>query len=177
MSVQSHHFHRCLEPPFSQAFRAIIFISVQSHHFHRHSKPPFAQAFRAQSSRPRVDHLIYGPKSFFPHRALSLRHRVVSSLSLQPHVSIFLSSCVRTKSLVFFFQFFGTVHFVPLIVYIFTHIPYTRDLYRRGAYLQTLNFVPLAYVFKFTSVLHSSSLVAHSYSYYLPFLSHLRDFG
>ena len=44
--------------------------------------------------------------------------------------------------------------------------------------LQTLNFVLLTHVLLDTySILYSSSLVAHSYSHYLPFLSHLGDSG
>ena len=74
-----------------------------------------------------------------------------------------------------FFYFFSKVHFVPLIIDISTHIPYTRDLYWREAYLWTLHFVPLAHaLLGVLLVLHSSSLVAHCYSYNLHFLATMR---
>ena len=161
----------------------------------------FFFSFRAKSSRPRVVFLIYNPKSFlfhleprahdlksffssmtqsnlFPHRALSSRYRVVPFLWLRPRVPSLLSSCARTKSLVLFFWFFGIVHFVPFIIRIFTHIPYTRDLYWKGVYLYTLYFILLTHVLlSICLVLYSDSLVAHYYSCSLSVLSHLGDSG
>ena len=103
-------------------------------------------------------------------------HKVVPSLLLQPRVSILLLSCARTKSLVLF-QFLSTVHFVRLIIHISAHIPYTRDLYRRRAYLQTLHFVSLAHVFKFTSMFHVVLWWPITIRVAYLFLSHFGDFG
>ena len=47
IGIQSHHFHKRSDPSFTYAFRAILYIGVQSHHFHRRSEPSFTQAFNA----------------------------------------------------------------------------------------------------------------------------------
>ena len=98
--------------------------------------------------------------SSFVCRVISFPSSTIPSFKLT-------SSCVQIKILVFWF--FNIVHFIPLITRISTHIPYTRDLYRRRAYFQTLHFVLLAHALVILSILYMSFLIAHCYSHNLPF--------
>lgn len=65
-------------------------------------------------------------------------------------------------------------HWFSIITHVPTHIFYTRDLYQRGTYLQTLHSISLIdALLSVLSILHNGSLVALCCPYSLPVLATL----